>query len=259
MAESQGNPPPQGGQGGASGAPNGGEAKPFTFADEDEFNRRLNGAITGRLTEFGKKLDGRFGELQQGVAAYGARFDEIGKALEGLKPTPAADPKAKAEPAAFKLEDSPEWKAHQVEIAKLKQLAADTARERDTERAKTRASTLRTTLAEQLQKAGVPADRVKLAVGHLISAERLVDYADGGKGDEPVWREGEEERSLADGIKAFLKTSDGKLFLPPVNPGGSGGGPGRGAPPPSNNPAHQQTADLLGGIDSLLLGRTPSG
>ncbi len=248
--ESQGTPPPNGGgQGsGAPGAPPAGGA--FSFQSEDEFNERMNRGITGRLRDFEKKIENRFGELQTGL---GGRFDEIGKALEGLKPAPAADPaatKGKAEPAPFKLEDSPEWKAHQTEIAGLKKLAADTARERDAERAKTRTSSLRSTLADALTAAGVPADRHRHAIGHLVAAEHLVDYADEGKGDAVVWRGTEGEEPLPTALKAWLKTSDGKLYLPPVNPGGSGGGPGRPAPIDSKDPRaalRAATRDLLNG------------
>jgi hypothetical protein len=251
--ESQGNPAPQTGQGGASGASSEGGAKGFSFDSEEQFNQRLNAAIGGRLKEFGVKIDGRFGELQNGLTtAFGSKFDEFGKLLEGLKPSAPDKGKDPAQPT-FKLEDSPEWKASQAEISALKKKTADAEASTAQERAKNRAASLRATLSEQLAKHGVPADRIKLAVGHLISAEQLVGYSDDGKGDAIVYRDGDvNEVSLDAGLKSFLRTGDGKVFLPAQNPGGSGGGPnGRGAAPPDKN---DPRAPLRAAVRNLLNG-----
>lgn len=251
--QSQGQPPPQGGQGGAPGAPNGGEGKGFSFESEDAFNARLNQAITGRLNDFGKKIEGRFGEFQTNLTTtFGSKFDEFGKLLEGLKPAAGPDPKAPkpGDQPTFKLEDIPEWKASQARIAELTKKTADAEASSAAERAKNRAASLKSTLSDQLIKAGVPADRVKLAVGHLISAEQLVGYSDGGQGDVVVYRAGDDEMSLDAGIKSFLKTPEGKLFLPAQNPGGSGGG-GNGRPgaPPNNDPRAKLRTAVRGLLD----------
>ncbi len=239
--ESQGQPPPQGGQGGASGASGDGGAKGFTFESEDAFNQVLNKAIGGRIGELKKGLEGRFAEIQTGITtSFESKFNEFGKLLETFKPSApdkAAKPGEQSAATVFKLEESPEWKASQATIAELKKKTADAEASTAQERAKNRASQLRSTLSEQLAKQGVPADRIKLAVGHLISAEQIVGYSDEGQGDSVVYRDGDgNEVSLDAGLKSFLRSTEGKLFLPAQNPGGSGSGPnGRGTAPLDKN------------------------
>jgi hypothetical protein len=228
MADPVGSPGPKtGGDSGASGAPSGSDAQP-KYVTVDEFDERLSAALGKRLGEQGRSLTRQFTELlgkhsEELMGKIGAGLEEK---LAALKPK--EDPKAKKpeDAPAFKLEELPEWKAHQAELAKLKKLAADAAAERDAERAKTRSSTLRTSAAQELGKVGVPADRTTHALAFLQSQGRIT-YADGGKGEQVVFL-GEDgaEQPLTDGLKTWAKTPDAKIYLPALNPHGSGGSPG---------------------------------
>ena len=229
--ETQGNPGPGSGQGsGAPGAQQGSgdqqQGKPFTFESEDAFNQAVNRAITGRLKDVEKKLDVRFGEIAQNLTT---KFDEFGKVLEGLKPKeqpePAKGGKDKGE-AAPKLEDTPEWKAMKAEQDALKKkLEASEKREAEV-RTRARSTGLRSKVSEVLTKAGVPADRLAVAASHLLH-EGLVGYA-GDDSDDIQYRIADgEPTTLEKGVAAFIKSETGRIFLPPQNPGGSGGGPGR--------------------------------
>ena len=80
----------------------------------------------------------------------------------------------------------------------------------------------RMALSQELEKGGITGQRLKHALNHL-RAEGLVKF---GEGDKLVFTQGEEDVDLAAGVVGWLKTDDGKHFLPPSGAGGSGSGQG---------------------------------
>lgn len=114
------------------------------------------------------------------------------------------------------------------EIAKLTKQLEELKKKADAAEAKSTAQEKAAQIAEDkatvtktLEAAGVPAgQRARIALNHLLS-EGLVKRTDDGN-LVFVGKDGEED--LADGITAFLKTEDGKLFLPPSGASGSGAG-----------------------------------
>ena len=228
--ESQGNGAPQAPQGSGAPGASSGSGGAFSFASEDEFNERLNRAITGRLRDFEKKVDGKFGEIQTGLSGFGSKFDEFGKVIEGLK-KPADAPKPKDAPPTMKLEDFPEWKANQALLEELRKKSAAAEQAAASERAKNRATALRASLADQLTKvAGIPADNHRYALALLITEDGRVGYSEDGKGDAIVWRQPDgSEVTLDEGLKSWARSPEAKKLQPPQNPKGSGGGAGRAA------------------------------
>jgi hypothetical protein len=190
-------------------------------ARDDLWSQRLE----EERANFGKTLDERIAALKPA---------ELEKPAKGAKPD---------EPKAFKLEDHEEWrkaqekaKETQAELTKLRG-ENDLARKREAEAvAKSRAQNLTSSVKEALTKAGIPADRHKAAIA-VLREDGLFNYAENGEGDAPVFRGADGEVALDDGIKSWSKTPEAKIFMPPLNPGGSGGGPGHSSGNRASNTA----------------------
>jgi hypothetical protein len=95
-----------------------------------------------------------------------------------------------------------------------------------------------------LESGGVTGQRARVALNHLRS-EGFIRRGDSGL----TFVTGDMESALADGIGTFLKTDEGKLFLPPSGAQGAGTRtPGVAAQKPGN--ANQQA------INDFLFGRS---
>lgn len=174
-------------------------------------------------------------KLEELGATLGKTFEEKLAALKPAEPdkTDKSGKGAKSDDAkVFKLEDHDEWKKAQEEAKKTQAELTKLRGENDLARkeradavAKSRAQNLRSAVTDALTKVGIPADRHKAAIAFLRE-DNLFNYAENGEGDAPVFRGADGEIPLVDGIKAWSKTADAKIFMPPLNPGGSGGGPG---------------------------------
>ncbi len=126
--------------------------------------------------------------------------------------------------------DDPRIAGLQQQIEELK---ADNARKdaiAASEREQRRGSALRQHLADALVKGGMDAARARHAIGFLADVEKRVKYA-ADDADELVFVDGDEELDLAAGLKAWLKSEDAKLYLPPRGAAGSGDR-GAGSPRP---------------------------
>jgi hypothetical protein len=231
----EGTDPPEGSKGA--------ESKGMT---SDDFHRDFTAREKKLEAKFAKEQAAREAALEAKFSEqFGKLLDEKLAALKPKEPDPKADKgKGKDEPApALKLEDFPEWKEHQKKLAAMEKKAIDAeARERAATE-KTRAATLRSEAGEALTRhADVPADRRKAALALLVTEEGRLGYSDEGKGDTVVWREPDgTEVPLEKGLKAWAKTADARIFQPPLNPQGSGGGPGRGL----GNGAGESVDDVL--------------
>lgn len=131
------------------------------------------------------------------------------KPPEDPKPPKNADPK-----------DNPEFRAMQAKL----QLIQDEA---DAAKAAQRRERLRNTVQTELLNGKADPGRTSVALNHLISEQRVV-YNDAG---DLVYvttdRFGQPAHvSVAEGVSEFLKTDEGKMFLPPVPVQGTGSGAG---------------------------------
>lgn len=243
MAESQGNPPPNGGQG--SDTPEGSQQQDqpkYVTAEE------LNRAITARFSDFEKRqknsLTQILAERDKSISTtlteslkelLGSSLDEK---LAALKPK-EEEPKPKGNevpPPGPKPEDSPAFKALQKKLEQLEKTAADEAQKRQEADARRRDTELRTSVLKLLNGHSITGDRAELALGVLVDAKKLVGYQP--DSDEIVFKSGDDVLPLADGLKAWVGTDQAKIFLPPKDIRGSGDGPagngGAGTNP--NNP-----------------------
>src|SRR5207253_1798980 len=115
----------------------------------------------------------------------------------------------------------------------VEELKADNARKdaiAANERERRRSSALRQRLTDELVKGGMDGARARHAVGFLVDVEKRVKYA-ADDADELVFADGDEDLDLAAGLKAWLKSEDAKLYLPPRGVAGSGDRGGGGARP----------------------------
>lgn len=209
-----------------------GEGDAPKYVTAEDFDKKLNAAISGRLKDFEKKQEKAF-------ADFASKLDPdalVSKITESLKTTSNANANDAGKGPDFKIEDHPSFRGQQKKIDEQAKLLEQIKAERDAEKARTRDTTLRQKLTEGLASAGVPADRVKHAVGFLVDVDKRVRYAD--DGDELVFRDN--DNTVVDfnsGLKAWAKSDDAKIYLPPRGTAGSGDRPGGKSPNSQGNGA----------------------
>lgn len=193
MSNEQGNDEPQSSQAETAAQPK--------YVTEEQLNR----AITQRLKSFEKSIASSLEESSKAMLSK----------LEEMRPPPQAS--SQPEKAA---DESPIVKGLQKQIADLqaKQKAADEAVQ--AARMAQRDQALRTKLAEELGRYGVDSGRVKHAVGYLVDAAKAVSYDEGS--DEIVFKDKNDVVDLSTGLKSWLSTDDGKIYVPPRGAQGSG-------------------------------------
>lgn len=163
----------------------------------------------------------------------------------------------------MKPDDKPNPK--DLETAKLKSEMAQMRKQMEAkdaeaqkEKAAARTQAERSALTEQLRKAGVDDHRVAAANAFLYLDQQLITRNDADEICMRFRREwGEELVPLDQGVKEYLKSEQGKVFLPPVNTSGSGNTGGR---PPAKAPGEKPTrAELYEHLGTLMMhgGQTP--
>ena len=227
--QDQGTAPPDGGQGTHS--------NPDTVTVE-----MMNRAISSRLKDFEKKLDKQFSELPNVLSS---KLEEAMKA----KTEPVTDPGAKGQ--SVNPLDHPEVRGMQRRLQELEDRAKQLEAEKNEERARNKDATLRSQLQEELMRCGVDPKRVRLAIGHLVDAEKKVRWDE--SGESILFYDSGGSVSLNHGIKSWVGTEDGKLFLPPRGTSGTGGrtpgGKGSG-----NNQTTVDRGALADGLLTLMTG-----
>lgn len=183
-------------------------------------------ALKAQIEDLTAKLAAKSDEEPADKGAKGKGKDEGG----------AADPRV----AAMERKLAEVEAAHKAAL----QAAAD-------EKAKARTSALHTAAREALIKAGADPARIHLAMPAITAAGQL-DY----DGDRPGWR-GKDHLGL-DAVldmdaaaKAWLATSDGKLFVPPADTRGTGDGNGDRNAQRSGTASGIRNADGSLNIDAL--------
>ncbi len=150
----------------------------------------VNSAITARNRAFEAKLESQFSELKSMLS-------------------PKTDEQPEATSKGSK-KVSPEVEALQNQ---LKMLQGDRAKARDMQ--------LRTTVKEQLMKAGVNPAHVKALVALHVDADKTITYADDNS-DEILFKGADSHYTLEQGLGTWLKSEDAKPYLPAKGASGSG-------------------------------------
>jgi len=215
--QSQGNDPPNGSQG--DDAPK--------FVTEEQLNR----AISARLGQFEKKQDKVFGD-------FGAKLEQY------FSQQPPKDEDKQEGQQTTKVEDHPAFKSMQRQLEDTKKLTERLSHEKQVERSKARDTTLRQALQEKLAAGGVAGAQLKHALGFLVDAEKRVRFADDDS-EEILFRDGQDFLPFEDGLRAWMKSDDAKIYLPPRGTNGSGSAPGQGSQAKNTGDMGQDAALLL--------------
>lgn len=229
---------PENAQGTQTQTEQGGDA-PKTVTEE-----QLNRAITARLNDFSKKIEKTLGEITSSLTGtFTKQFEELSTRIA---PPVHEDKGGKAAP-----EDSPMMKGLLKTIEELKASNAKTAAEAQREREQARSATLRTKAQEALLASGVDSARARHALALLVDSEKRIKWD--GDSDELTFRDTDNtEVDLKTGIASWMKSDDGKHYLPASGASGSGARPGgSGRTPPSKGPPTK--ADIGAAILGMAL------
>ncbi len=230
--------------GDGSDNPNGDKGDAAKFVTEEQLNK----AITGHLARFEKRLPELFGKQSE---------DLLAKLTEKLAKKPDTDDEGDGDDAAGGTAAGKDGdqiaklkRKHDRELAEMRKRLDKTETERNTERTQARDTRLRTLVDELLAASGIDGARIKQARGFLVDAEKRAYLRDGD--DRPMFRDGDDvEVELKEGIAAWAKSDDAKIYLPPRGAGGSGDRGGGKNPPSGNKAADRKQAAAVAIVRAL--------
>jgi hypothetical protein len=163
----------------------------------------------------GETLKGLTGELDTALEG------KLDAKLAAFKPAADGGAGGSAKPPA--VQDSPEFKGMIRKQQELEQAVQRAEAARNTERAKSRDSAMRTRVAEALLKRGIDPSRVPHALGHLVDVKKLAKYA--GDDDDAaivIKDAGGDDVDFESGLDSWAKSEEFKIYLPPRGAAGSG-------------------------------------
>lgn len=207
------------------------EGKEIEVFTKDELKSELGTMITGAVRgQLDKKLDEVATKVGERLGLED-KFSKLNETLEGLRAAPAPKQEGNQNgttPEPPRFEDSPAFKAQQLELQKLQKRLESSESEKAAERAKARAQALRQRTFELLSEHGVTGNGARYAFNNFAAEGRVV--YEGDTSDELLFvAEKGEKLPIKDGIKSWVESEDAKVFLPPRGASGSGEEPRRPA------------------------------
>lgn len=226
-----------GGEGGAGGSGGAGEGGAGAIPKEvQEFvTKTVNNAVTSQLKRFESRIP-TVDSLKEGlgIGALMEKIETLGKGTgaggpggdgKGTGGTGGAGGGAQLDEATQR-----ELAKMKADNDSLKKRLDEEAKAREEERSARARQEERSALTEALRKAGIPDGRLGGAVSYLFLDQKKIVRDKEGNITWPVKRDGyEDPLSIEQGVAEWLKTDEGKAYLPPVDATGSGS---RGGPPP---------------------------
>jgi hypothetical protein len=208
----------------------------------------VNDAITKRLGQFEKSIGSQIGEtVTKALDGFKAAQPRAGAPAEGGETPSATDPMSVA------------LKSLEARLKEAEQRSQAQEQRANAERAKNRNSTLRGTLQEQLAKAGISdPTALRLAVGHLVDAEKRVSYENADEDEAPILFKADDGSmlDLPTGIARWLKTPEAKFYIPATGTRGSGASAPRSpALQPGQQPSRERQLEAVGNAFFEALGR----
>lgn len=184
----------------------------------------VNKAISSRNTAFEKRVADMLGTA---LSPISTKLEELGTVR------PQGQPEPKPGDQVAKIEDSPQFKGMQKQLADALETIKTVKGDADREKATTKDMKLRQTVTDALTKIGIDPARVKIALGHLVDAEKRVRFGD----DDAIVMKADDgqEVDLDTAIKSWAKTDDAKVFMPPQGIRGSGNLGGKKPNAPQSN------------------------
>ena len=226
----QGNGTPEVPQGGDD--PNSPQLRAPQYLTSEEFNR----AFGARERAAEKRANETFQKWRE---VFSSEVAELLTAKLAEQPKPEKGDKPRT------VEDAPEFKALQQQLAKMQDQLKREADLRAQTETKAKDVSLRQRIAEHASKYGIDATRARYLTGHLVDAEKRVRWSD--DGEAVLMKMGDDEVDFKEGLTAFLKSDDGKFFLPPTGAAGSGDRPPSGGILTHKNTTREQLATALVG------------
>ena len=179
-----------------------------------------------------REIDGRFNALTNAInAEQRKRQQSATKELEaalqkGIAPLAeqmaALQPQPPASEAAVDAQKLQQLK-YEAELKALRDEVVAQKAAREQEERKRLQQEERAALAGVLGKQGLDQARARAAIALVYTEEQRVKRAEDGKITFRIQTKfGEEQASLEDGVAEWLKTDDGKAFLPPTGAAGAG-------------------------------------
>lgn len=196
----------------------------------EDLGALIGGAVKREIA--GLKLDEKFKAVDEKVTAAAKAKEEE---------PPAGGKGGKGDDKAGKGDTDPRIAA---QIAKLEKDLEEQKSARLRAEEKEKSAKLEGSARDALIKAGVPAERVGHAMAFIHNAQNRVRFDDKGAVGLHFQREGYEEIvPIEKGVAEWLKTTDGKAFLPPSGAQGTGTGAGARSGGPSSGSV--KPADLV--------------
>ena len=218
----------------------------FTEAQIEEIQKVTANVVNNAIGARDKRLEKQFAGLLDGVtSSLTKKLEEFGTRVPVADPDPN-DPGGKG----GKNKD----RSNDVVIATMQKQLADAQtkiesaeRSRAQERGRRRMGDLRRTLSEELIANGTDPARAPIAVGLLIDSSRRVKFeAEDDDEAPPIFRlDDTQSVDLKTGIKTWIKTDEGKFFLPPSGANGSGSRPSRGTGAPTEKLTLEQQQERV--------------
>lgn len=205
------------------------EGKEIEVLTKDELKGELGTMITGAIRAQLPKIQPLDEVVAKVTEKLGleAKFASLAETLEGLKTAPPK-PEGTTTTPEPRFEDSPAFKAQQLELQKLQKRLESSESEKAAERAKARAQALRQRTFELLSEHGVTGNGARYAFNNFAAEGRVV--YEGDTSDELLFVDEKGEKlPIKDGIKSWVESEDAKVFLPPRGASGSGEEPRRPA------------------------------
>jgi|FLYL01.1.fsa_nt_gi hypothetical protein len=216
-----------GGEDGGGGGGGGGGEEKF---GKDEAQRMINGALKSWETRFQKTIEGMFTP------------ERLAPVLEQFTKTKEPDSGGsggKGGGGEIPEEIKNRMAAMERQSKELQQQLEAERKARQEEREKALRHEERSTLMKALQEAGVDPKMIDFAVATLYTERGLVKRTEDGQIVWKAQRDGYvDDLPVTKGVAEWLKTDEGKRFLPASGAGGSGatgGGTGGERPPQFKN------------------------
>jgi len=269
----------EGGGDGGGGGGSGGEGEnqlPEGMNDDMAkfMDQRIHSALGVHLTRFRssfeKDLDKK---LEAGFSPLNEQLGSIGEFIQNQKKSQQQNGQnganghngqgAPAIPQEWEARFSDMQKKYEGRINELEEKNRQEANAREQERMERLQTEEKHALSSALANAGIEGSRARAAMSLLYTEDKRVTRNDDGDIVFLVPKAGYVDQvTLDEGITDWLKTEDGKAFLPPRGAGGSGGKGSqhrRGQKPPSKAEKQAQAKVQLAEIMGVLPAGTGEG
>ncbi len=206
-------------QGGGDGGDNAGGDAPKYITEE-----QLNKALSAGMSGMSKRLEGKFAStIQSAIAAALGKKEDVSDDDEGDDEDDKETPPKPNDKALTATERR--LKKLEQENKKLLASLDSEKKARDEEATKSR----RTSERDALRKALVAGGVMEQYLDDLVEARYAQGLVRTDEDGNIVWKKGkDEEVPLSEGIADYLKSPQGKAYLPPTGKRGSGNTPGNG-------------------------------